>query len=235
MNAVTKKDGRSGISVRAELAAQEFRKADRLVHRRARDSTDALFKPIEAQCARDEGERMLAPPENLVGDVHTELVPDHEWGVEATDERWSIIGTLSEPTSISVDASEHRATVASRAGVLSAALDAAVSTNAANSIEKMLSHQLAAAHMAGMDLLGRVEQASNLPPVERARLTNAAARLFEVFQAGCLTLQKLKTGGRQHVVVQHQQVNVGQGGQAIVTGKLGRRSRNRGSKAKNGQ
>jgi hypothetical protein len=231
---VTKKDGRSGISVRAELAAQEFRKADRLEHRRARNSTDALFRPVEAQGARDEGKRLLVPPERLVGDASTELVPDHEWSVEGTNERWSIIGTLSEPTSISVDASEQRATVASRAGVLSAALDVAVSAKAANSIEKMLSHQLAAAHMAGMDLLGRVEQQSNLPPVERARLTNAAARLFEVFQAGCLTLQKLKTGG-QHVVVQHQQVNVGQGGQAIVTGKLGRRSRNRGSKAKNGQ
>jgi hypothetical protein len=107
--------------------------------------------------------------------------------------------TVTKDIPISVDASEHRATVASRAGVLSAALDAAVSTNAANSIEKMLSHQLAAAHMAGMDLLGRVEQASNLPPVERARLTNAAARLFEAFQAGCLTLQKLKTVGRRNV------------------------------------
>ena len=232
---MTKKDGRSGISIRAERAAQEFRKAERLERRRPVDSTDALFKPIEAQGARDEGKRLLVPPERLVGDASTELVPDHEWGVEASDERWSIIGTLSEPTSISVDASEHRAAVASRAGVLSAALDAAVSTNAANSIEKMLSHQLAAAHMAGMDLLGRVEQAPNLPPVERARLANAAARLFEAFQAGCLTLQKLKTGGRQHVVVQHQQVNVGQGGQAIVAGKLGRGSRSRGSKAKNGR
>ena len=77
-------------------------------------------------------------------------------------------------------------------------------------------------HMAGMDLLGRVEQAPNLPPVERARLANAAARLFEAFQTDCLTLQKLKTGGRQHVVVQHQQVNVGQGGQVNVAGKHGR-------------
>ena len=138
-----------------------------------------------------------------------------------------------EPTSISVDASEHRDSCQPGWRALRGS-NAAVSTNAANSIEKMLSHQLAAARMAGMDLLGRVEQAPNLPPVERARLTNAAARLFEAFQAGCLTLQKLNTGGRQHVVVQHQQVNVGQGGQAIVAGKLGRGSRSRGSKAKNG-
>jgi hypothetical protein len=34
--------------------------------------------------------------------------------------------------------------------------------------------------------------------------TNAAARLFEVYQSGCLVVQKLKTGGTQRVVVQDQ-------------------------------
>jgi hypothetical protein len=66
----------------------------------------------------------------------------------------------------------------------------------------------------------------NLPPVERARLTNAAARMFEVYQSGCLTLQKLKTGGRQRVIVQH--VSVGPGGQAVVAGRVDRGSRGRG-------
>ena len=53
--------------------------------------------------------------------------------------------------------------------VLSSALDAAVSARAKNSIEKMLCHQMAAAHMAGMELLGRVEQSPLLhkvPPRE---------------------------------------------------------------------
>jgi hypothetical protein len=37
-----------------------------------------------------------------------------------------------------------------------------------------------------------------------------------VYQAACLTLQKLKTLGTQRVIVQHQQlVNVEQGGQAV--------------------
>jgi hypothetical protein len=36
---------------------------------------------------------------------------------------------------------------------------------------------------------------------------------------GALTLQKLKTGGRQTVVVQHVQVN--DGGQAVVAGRVG--------------
>jgi hypothetical protein len=98
---------------------------------------------------------------------------------------------------ISVDASEHRAHAATKAGVLSAALDAAASAGAETSLEKMLAHQVAAAHHAGMELLGRVAEdgglGPSLPPVERARLTNAAARLFEVAQGGCLTLQRMKT------------------------------------------
>jgi hypothetical protein len=60
---------------------------------------------------------------------------------------------------------------------------------------------------------------------EFARLSNTAAPMFEVFQSGCLTVQKLKTGGRQHVIVQYQQVNVGPGGQALVTGRVRRGSR----------
>lgn len=75
----------------------------------------------------------------------------------------------------------------------------------------------------------------NLPPGEVARFTNAAARMMDVYQAGCLTLQKLKTRGTQRVLVQYQQVNVGDGGQAVVAGRIGRGSRNRGKGRKNGQ
>jgi len=72
--------------------------------------------------------------------------------------------------------------------------------------------------MAGMDLLIPVEDNAACRPVERVRLVNAAARMFETDKSGCLTWQKLQTRGQQHVIVQHQQVSVAQGGQA----KLGR-------------
>jgi len=49
--------------------------------------------------------------------------------------------------------------------------------------------------------------------------------MMDVYQTGCLTLLKLKTRGQQRVLVQHQQVNVANGGQAIVAGKLEGRSR----------
>jgi hypothetical protein len=72
-----------------------------------------------------------------------------------------------------------------------------------------------------MRLLERVLNTENLQPVEVARFTNAAARMMDVYQAGCLTLQKLKSGGTQRVEVQYQQVNVGSGGQAVVAGRVG--------------
>ena len=171
----------------------------------------------------------------FIGDTSRELVPAPV-APEAnlSPARQHVLNTLEEPTVISVDASEHRAHAATKAGVLSAALDAAVSAGAATSLEKMLAHQVAAAHHAGMELLGRVAEdgalGHRLPPVERARLTNAAARLFEVSQGGCLTLQRMKTGGTQTVVVQH--VNIEQGGQAVVAGRVegGRRRRGKAQK-----
>jgi hypothetical protein len=56
---------------------------------------------------------------------------------------------------------------------------------------------------------------------ETCRLVGAITRLQATFQDGALTLQKLRTGGKQTVVVQH--VNVRQGGQAVVAGQVGGR------------
>jgi hypothetical protein len=75
-----------------------------------------------------------------------------------------------------------------------------------------------------MELLAKVQDLRNLPPIENARLVVAAARMFEVFQNGCVVLQKMKLRGRQHVVVQYQ-VNVGSGGKAVVAALTRRGSR----------
>lgn len=100
-------------------------------------------------------------------------------------------------------------------------IDAAESIGAQNSLEKMLAHQLAVAHEAGMRLMDRAlcydaggRAMKEGDSVEACRLANAAARLLSVYQAGLLTLQKLRTGGNQTVTVQH--VNVQPGGQAVI-------------------
>ena len=55
-------------------------------------------------------------------------------------------------------------------------------------------------------------------PLIQVSLTNAVARLTRGYQEGMLTLQKLRTGGKQTVVVQHVQVT--DGGQAVVAGQV---------------
>jgi hypothetical protein len=226
-------ENRSGITATAEHAARELRRAEKLERRDPFDRCDAVLKSLEAERARADAEKLLTPPPNLVGERSTEVVPALAADENPSPARLYYADTLEHPNTISIDAAEQRACLATRANVLSPALDAAASAGARNSIEKMLCHQLAAVHSAGMDLLVRLEQTLvNLPPVERARLTNAAARMFEVYQSGCLTLQKLKTRGKQHVIVQH--VNVGPGGQAVVAGRLSRGSRKRGAAPKTG-
>jgi hypothetical protein len=138
-----------------------------------------------------------------------------------------IVETLEHPNSITAGASGCRLSAAMGAEVLEPAIDAAMSAQARNSIEKMLCHQMAGAHFTAMRLL---ERSANpiLQPGETARFTNAAARMMDVYQAACLTLLKLKTRGTQRVLVQYQQINVGPGGKALVAGRVGGGSRRRG-------
>jgi hypothetical protein len=103
------------------------------------------------------------------------------------------------------------------AGVLQAGVDAAESAKAGNSLEKMLCHQMAEAHHAAMRIVARASN-GGLPIVEAMRLFNAAARMMQVFQEGLLTLQKLRTGGKQTVAVLHVQVS--EGGQAVIAGSV---------------
>ena len=57
------------------------------------------------------------------------------------------------------------------------------------------------------------------PKLEAARMANTAARLMEGTARAALTLDRLKNGNRQTVVVQY--VTVADGGQAVVAGAMG--------------
>jgi hypothetical protein len=102
-------------------------------------------------------------------------------------------------------------------------IDAAATIDARNSLEKMLAHQMAAAHRMSMQFMRRAEQElrrQNDPEavLEANRCGNAAARMMKAYQEGLLTLGRMRTGGRQVVTVQHVQVS--EGGQAIVAGAV---------------
>ena len=118
-------------------------------------------------------------------------------------------------------------------------LDAADTIKAENSIEQMLSHQMAAGHRAAMKLTYHLDRAMERMSVlkddpraqaniEAMRLVSGISRLMTTSQQGALTLQRLKTGGKQHVVVQH--VNVESGGQPSLPVPLDRGWASRGGR-----
>jgi hypothetical protein len=136
-----------------------------------------------------------------------------------------LVDTVREkPSMLSAEASESRLKLTGNAIVL--AVDAAESIKASNSLEKMLAHEMAAAHRLAMHmveqsarLVDRHETWGKINPahsIEAARLANAAARMMSAFQDGLLTLERIRRGGKQTVKVVHQHVAVGPGGQAVV-------------------
>ncbi len=70
--------------------------------------------------------------------------------------------------------------------------------------------------------------------IETCRLAGTVTRMMNTYQQGLVTLQKLRTGGQQQVMVQHQYVTkVKDGGQAIVAGAV--KTRGGGQKRKGGR
>jgi hypothetical protein len=159
--------------------------------------------------------------------VRSHSAPDGHADDAQVDHRFkraNIRDTLAEgATRIAEDASVRRTDLLMQPSfdAVALAVDAADSIGAANSLEKMLAHQMAVAHEASLRLMDRAlsyeaggRSMREGDSVEACRLTNAAARLMSVFQDAMLTLQRVRTGGNQTVTVQH--VNVAAGAQAVI-------------------
>ncbi len=134
----------------------------------------------------------------------------------------------AEPDMLVADASRQRMELANEAGALLLGLDAAMTIEAGNSLEKMLMHQAAAAHVAAMELQAEAREMRcaykrtgyhhHALSIEVVRMVNASARMMDTYQRALLTLERLRNGGKQTVVVQH--VTVADGGQAVVAGQV---------------
>lgn len=120
--------------------------------------------------------------------------------------------TLSDPDLAAIESSETRGRLLKMNDVVALGIDVANTIKAGNTAEKLVAHEVAVAHKVSMEQAMRASQESD-PSVELKRL-QISARMMSVAQQGLLTLQKLKTGGTQSVVVQH--VHVQAGGQAVV-------------------
>jgi hypothetical protein len=200
------------------------------------DPIGARWDRLEAQDLEAKAEQILDPSGTVTAPLEVgrggELIVETDEVLTFREQR--LRDTVKEsPDMITAQAGMDRIGLAFDAGVLTMAVDAVDSIQARNSLERMLSGQLAALHMLAMknaataasfatkaaDPHGIVPtQQRQIASVEAARSTNAAARAADAFQRGMLTLDRLRNGGRQTVVVQH--VNVGNGGQAVVTGAL---------------
>jgi hypothetical protein len=213
------------------------------LHRAGGNLTAAASMEARAAEVLDAGSHVTGPV--IVGN-------GNEVAVATRDSIPGVIDTVREhPDMVTARASHARLALTGDALILAA--DAANSVKAANSLEKMLVHQLAASHRLGMKfvekaglLLGRFDLGlSGLRPasdlqvnsVEAARLANAAARMMSAYQDGLLALDRIRRGGRQTVKVIHQHVAVGPGGQAVVAGNMGglKHRKRRGGRAKNGK
>jgi hypothetical protein len=201
----------SDNSRRGELALRARNRARRSAATKPESLNEAVSNKMDERLALTEAEANLKLPKGLLTSCGEVIQQDFRLP--------HIIDTLQNPNMISVIASEHRLDLAACVGsrVAESAVDAAESVQAGNSLEKMLCHQMAAAHRASMKLIARSLDLSGVP-VEMARLSNAAARMIQVYQEGLLTLHKIRTGGKQTVVVQHVQVS--EGGQAVIAGTV---------------
>jgi hypothetical protein len=179
--------------------------------------------------------------------VGGELVPcDNSDGRAVT-----LRNTVADPDYVATDASRDRLDLLHETGALELALDAADTVQAQNSLERMLAHQQATLHRSSLKMAAQLDRLlnvmTNLSPshremaalnVEACRLANAIGRLSTSYQSGMLALERVRSGGRQHVVVQHihQHVHVQEGGQAMVAGEMragGQRKARRGQGEKN--
>lgn len=163
----------------------------------------------------------LKPAKDKAGKVlvaQGEVVPEVDPSSPRTQRKseW-LRETLGNPDAAAIGASFSRTELLNGVRLFDLGTDAATSISADNSLEKMLAHQMAAAHDLAMKLCYFAMDA-DLGPLNIPKLTNAAVRLMEAYQGALLVLHKIKTGGRQTVVVQH--VDVGSGGQAVIAGSV---------------
>jgi len=154
-----------------------------------------------------------APPEDS----------DHSWRIREMER------VVAAPSPVlAADASLDRLRLAHKADVLNTAVELAQDVGASNGGEKMLAHQLAAAHQISMSLftaaahdLHRHQTAPSLnigALLDAQRSAAVAARVMSSFAQGMAVLDRLRNGNRQVVQVQH--VTVNEGGQAVVAGNV---------------
>lgn len=181
---------------------------------------DAHLLALEARAADQQADELLTPSEPTRKGTGGEVRLTHDEAFEHP----GLAETLDDPDGVNIEASHKRLELLADAGAMSLGADAAQTFGARNSIEKMLAHQVAALHATALHFIARAQD--ELHPLrprgataEAARLANVAARLMEGSQRAALTIGRMRSGGKQTVVVQHVHV---EGGNVAVAGTVDR-------------
>lgn len=221
MGKLKNRPGRSALAIELKTQAAVERS---LAKEAERDRVPGWVE--ESRDRRRWAKRLEAEARALMGprdevEVHPggEVIPEG-----GTDPNHWLVNTLKEePSQLAVDASHRRKELLSNMGfdALELGLDAAMSLESSNSLEKMLVHQLASAHLMAMDFQEQARRLpSNTPSDVATKLINSAARMMDVYRKGYEALARVKTGRQQVVRVIHQYVQVEGGGQAVVAGNV---------------
>jgi hypothetical protein len=223
MERLSRLSATDAVRMRQRAAEKKDHAADRSAHG---DRIGAKFDLAEADALERDALDVLDPLTHTTAPV--QIGRGGELGTGAVMMRPFLDTVRAHPDWLAHDASRERMDLASEAGALTMGLDAAETIQASNSLEKMLVHQMSAAHAMAMEAQAQARELLNTYKrtgyihqqlsIEAGRLMNASARMMDTFQHGLLTLTKVRSGGQQTVVVQH--VNVGDGGQAMVAGQV---------------
>lgn len=165
---------------------------------------------LEADAMKAAADTFLTLTKPVVKGMGGELAPPPSRGLIGQEL------AVKQPDYVSMEASIERIAFADSCGAFNLAFDTAETIGAKDATEQMLAHQMAAAHKAALDLLAKSAQQRDT--IEQARLANTAARLMDASQKAILTLNRIRSGGRQVVTVQH--VQVADGGQALIAGAM---------------
>lgn len=225
MNEVECRTKKTADAIRARLKAGQLRQISQARIDAGHATGRNVFDLATADRLDREASDALTLPMGIERGAGGELIPPIAIGID----RGIVAEVLKQrPDAINLYAGMERVDLASKCGVLDMALDAAQDAKAVTAQEKMLAHQMAALHRAAMEMLAKSSEQEDT--VEQSRLANTAARLLSVYQDGMLTFQRVRSGGRQTVTVQHVQVS--QGGQAVIAGAVRTGGHTRGSKSK---
>ncbi len=167
----------------------------------AAEGTDHIRTDLAKKVWEDTQRELTAarmPPEALQTGAGNEIIPPTYLGMSGLE------NVLKTPDLLNAQATIERADLVDRAGVFECAIEAAESVSAQNSIQKMLVHQMAAAHRHSMRLLAESEKEKD--PQWSVKKAALAARLMDAYARGALTLQRLQSGPSQSIVVQQVQV-----------------------------